>query len=154
VRLSKGHLWLFRQVIRQAHLTNHPAIYSANHFDNSRKPMTITIDTAALLTSGAEQYFTKNDHRMAAFRGALEMLGIPLPLWAERRPSGRKPSVSVALAYRADNPETLHEATMRKSREAASRLPTKSESGGSLPDRIAALKAPAPDTDPLNGLFS
>ena len=37
----------------------------------------------------------------------------------ERRTRGK----AVMAAYRADNPETLYEATMRKSQEFASRLP-------------------------------
>lgn len=85
--------------------------------------MNVTVDTSALDTREAEQYFTKNEHRMASFRGALELLGLPFPAWAMRKPSGRKPSISVASAYRADNPETLHEATMRKAQEHNARRP-------------------------------
>ena len=115
--------------------------------------MNITIDTGVFDTPEATDYFTKADHRiLCGCRATLEMLGIPLPEWAQRKPTGPKPGKAIMSAYRADNPETLHQATMRKSREAAARVPTKGESGGSLSDRIAALKAPA-DPDPLNGLF-
>jgi hypothetical protein len=118
--------------------------------------MIIEVDTSVLSTDYAESYFTERADRriMIGLRATLEMLGIPLPDWAERKPTGRKPGQTIAAAHRADHPETLHEATMRKSRDAASRLPTKAQSGGSLSARIAALKAPAASDDPLNSLFS
>ena len=89
--------------------------------------MIIEVDTSVLNTDYAEAYFTERADRriMIGLRATLEMLGIPLPEWAERKPTGRKPGRAIMAAYRADNPETLHEATMRKSREAASRLPDK-----------------------------
>lgn len=85
--------------------------------------MIITIDTNVLDTTEASDYFTKADHRiLCGCRATLEMLGIPLPEWAQRKPSGPKPGQTIMAAYRAENPETLHEATMRKSKESASRV--------------------------------
>lgn len=81
---------------------------------------------------------------MACFRGAMELLGIPLPLWAERKPSGRKPSVAVALAYEADNPTPkIGGGKLRPRKPNAS------------PERIAQLKArgSAPDQSLFNHLF-
>ncbi len=79
--------------------------------------MTITIDTGVLSSPEAREYFTNADHRiLCGCRATLEMLGIALPDWAERRPPGPKPGRAIMDAYRRDNPETLHEATMRKSR--------------------------------------
>lgn len=104
--------------------------------------MNITIDTGVFDTPQAEEYFTKADHRiLCGCRAALEMLGIPLPDWAQRKPTGPKPGHRIMAAYRADNPETLAEATMRKSREAASRLPSNPEQ--------APAQAPDEDEDPL-----
>lgn len=53
------------------------------------------------------------------------MLGIPLPDWAQRKPSGPKPGQAIMAAYRAENPETLYDATMRKSKESASKVLSK-----------------------------
>lgn len=122
--------------------------------------MNLTIDTGVFDTPEAEAYFTKADHRiLCGCRATLEMLGIPLPEWAMRKPTGPKPGNRIAAAYRADNPETLHQATMRKVTSHAARLPAKPESPAaplSLGERIAALKAEQPqqspagdDTDPL-----
>lgn len=87
--------------------------------------MIIEVDTSVLSTDYAETYFTERADRriMIGLRATLEMLGIPLPEWAERKPTGRKPGRSIAAAYRADNPETLHEATMRKVAEHKARIP-------------------------------
>jgi hypothetical protein len=70
------------------------------------------------------------------------MLGIPLPDWATRKPSGPKPGKAIMAAFRADNPETFYEATMRKVAEHTSRLPANHHAGQgpSLAARIAALK--------------
>jgi hypothetical protein len=54
----------------------------------------------------------------------LDLLSIPLPDWAARDISGRAAANRNAMAaFRADNPETLHQATMRKVREHTARLP-------------------------------
>jgi hypothetical protein len=97
---------------------------------------TITIDTRVFDLPEAEAYFSKADHRiLCGCRATLEMLGIPLPEWAMRKPTGPKPGKAIMAAFRADNPETLHEATMRKVREHTARLPDNAE-----------------DSDPLNFL--
>ena len=121
--------------------------------------MKITIDTGVFHTPDAADYFTRADHRiLCGCRATLEMLGIPLPDWAQRKPTGPKPGKAILAAYRADNPETLHEATMRKAADHKARVPANADNPGivpSLSERIAALKAeqqpPAvsDDTDPL-----
>jgi hypothetical protein len=71
-------------------------------------------------------YFTRNPHRLAACRALLDLLSIPLPSWAVRDISGRAAATrNIMRAFRADNPETLYQATVRKSRECASRLPNR-----------------------------
>ena len=124
--------------------------------------MKITVDTQVFDTPRATDYFTKADHRiLCGCRATLEMLDIPLPDWAQRKPTGPKPGRAIMAAFRADNPETLYEATMRKSAEHTARLPVSSdltETPRSLGDRIASLRAAEPrysaasdDTlDPLN----
>lgn len=89
--------------------------------------MIIEVDTSVLGTEYAETYFTERADRriMIGLRATLEMLSIPLPEWAERKPTGRKPGRAIAAAFRSDNPETLHEATMRKVQEHTARLPEK-----------------------------
>lgn len=94
-----------------------------------------TINIGVLETPQARDYFSKADHRiMCGCRATLEMLGIPLPDWARRKPTGPKPGRAIAAAFRADNPETLYEATLRRSRERTDRLP-------SLTDRHAKVRA-------------
>jgi hypothetical protein len=118
---------------------------------------TLTIDTRVFDLPEAKAYFGKADHRiLCGCRATLEMLGIPLPEWASRKPSGPKPGRAIMAAFRADHPETLHEATMRKVAEHTSRIPARAEGPGvTLSERIAALKGPqqsAPrsdDPDPL-----
>jgi hypothetical protein len=74
---------------------------------------------------------------MACFRGAMELLYIPLPIWAKRKPSGRKPSIAIAKAYEADNPTPkLGGGTLRPRKPDAT------------PERIAALKAQSTTCDP------
>jgi hypothetical protein len=86
--------------------------------------MNVIVDTGVFDAPDASEYFSKADHRiLCGFRVALEMLGIPLPEWAQRKPTGPKPGKAIAAAYRADNPESLFEATMRKAGEHKARLP-------------------------------
>jgi hypothetical protein len=90
--------------------------------------MKLTVDTGVFDTPEAEAYFSKADHRiLCGCRATLEMLGIELPDWAKRKPTGPKPGKAIIAAYRADNPETLHEATMRKVADHQARLPVKPE---------------------------
>jgi hypothetical protein len=68
-------------------------------------------------------YFSPNGHRMAAFRATLDLLNIPLPDWAIRGISGRAAARrNTIAAYRADNRETLHEATVRKAADHKARV--------------------------------
>jgi hypothetical protein len=83
--------------------------------------MTVAVD--GLNNPAAADYFTRNPHRLAAFRATLELLSIPLPDWAERDISGRAAATRNALtAFRADNPETLAEATARKTGRTGTRF--------------------------------
>lgn len=98
-----------------------------------RNPMTLNIDTGVFGTPEAEAYFTKSDRRvLCGCRATLEMLGIPLPDWAKRKPTGPKPGKAIMAAFREDNPESLHQATIRKSAEHAARLPAKTENDDPL----------------------
>jgi hypothetical protein len=75
--------------------------------------MTVAVD--GLNNPVVHEYFTRNPHRLAAFRATLDLLSIPLPDWAERDVSGRAAATRKTMAaFRADITETLHEATMRK----------------------------------------
>lgn len=87
--------------------------------------MTIEPAVAGLLNlPEVIDYFSPNGHRMAAFRATLDLLNIPLPDWAVRGISGRAAARrNTIAAYRADNPETLHQATMRKAADHAAKVP-------------------------------
>ena len=53
-----------------------------------------------------EKFFTHNAHRRAATRSLLELLGVPLPSWAQRNVSGRTAATKAALTrFRQDNPD-------------------------------------------------
>lgn len=67
---------------------------------------THTIADDVLHSPAAEAYFTNADRRvMIGFRATLELLGLPLPLYALRRQPGPAPARSVAAAFRADHPK-------------------------------------------------
>lgn len=52
-----------------------------------------------------EQFFTGNRHKQAATRGLLELLGVPLPDWAQRSLSGRAATAKAAVdRFRDDYP--------------------------------------------------
>ena len=122
----------------------------------------MSINLGVLYGPGAEAYFTKSDPRIrCGCRATLEALGIPLPDWAKRKPTGPKPGRAIAAAFRADNPETLHQATMRRKMELTRQPaanPAAADAPASLSDRLAAVKAALPqsttyshdpDVDPL-----
>jgi hypothetical protein len=68
-----------------------------------------TVSDEIINSPAAKDYFSSADKRiMIGLRAALEMLSIPVPQYAVRRPPGRPPSRAVASAYRADHPETQH----------------------------------------------
>ena len=83
-----------------------------------------TIDTSRLNHPSVLGYFLNADRRTkAGARFTLEALGIPFPEYLERKPAGRPYSGRVMEDFRKDHPETLHEMTMRKRREATANLP-------------------------------
>jgi hypothetical protein len=74
-------------------------------------------------------YFTRNPHRMAAFRVLLDLLSIQLPGWAKRGISGRAATRrNIMAAFRADYPDPPNYT-------AAPRKPN------ATPERIAEIKA-------------
>lgn len=63
----------------------------------------VTVNDDILNSPHAKDYYARADRRiMVGLRLALEMLGIPVPEYARRKPVGRPPSKAVATAYDAD----------------------------------------------------
>lgn len=61
------------------------------------------INTQVLNSEHLAAYIDKSDHRIrVGFRVALEALGIPLPDYAVRKPTGPKPGQRIAAAFAAD----------------------------------------------------
>jgi hypothetical protein len=90
-----------------------------------------TIDDDILNSDAAADYFTRADYRvMMGFRATLELLNLPVPVYAIRKKPGRTPARDVAAAYAADHP-TPRPMTL------APRKPNAS------PERIASLVAAA-----------
>lgn len=84
------------------------------------------IDIGRLEHPAVQTYLSTADRRIkAGARFIFDTLEIPYPSYLERRPAGRPLAKSVMDAFRADNPETLYETTMRKRRECAARLPNR-----------------------------
>lgn len=92
----------------------------------------ITVTDDGLHGPDVAEYLSRSDPRvLTGFRVALEVLGIPLPLAARRKPAGRPPLNAYRGAFYADNP-----ALARADR-----------------DRRKGIGKPAAhDGDPLNGL--
>ena len=69
----------------------------------------ITVDTSRIDNEHVANYINGTDHRVKlGFRFALEMLTIPLPEFAERKPAGR-PSRAAQLMKMADaDSGTIH----------------------------------------------
>ena len=64
-----------------------------------------TVSDDIINSPAAKQYFSRADNRvLIGVRAALEMLGIPIPEYAVRKPPGRPPSRAIHDAYRADHP--------------------------------------------------
>lgn len=64
----------------------------------------LTINDAVITSAAAEAYFDRADSRVrVGFRAALEILGVPVPEYAKRKPPGRPPARAVAAAYEADH---------------------------------------------------
>ena len=52
-----------------------------------------------------EEFFSSNPHKQSATRGLLDLLGVPLPGWAQRSPSGRAAIAKAAVdRFRQDYP--------------------------------------------------
>lgn len=63
----------------------------------------LTINTDILSSVQLQTYLGSADYRIrVGFRVALEALGLPLPDYAARRPSGPKPGKAIAAAFAAD----------------------------------------------------
>jgi hypothetical protein len=68
----------------------------------------ITVSDDVINSPAASAYFSRADRRvMIGLRAALEMLSIPIPAYAERKPIGRPPAKAVREAYRKDHPGEL-----------------------------------------------
>lgn len=53
-----------------------------------------------------QEFFSLNKNKASATRGILELLGVPLPQWAQRSPSGRAAVAKAAVdRFRADHPQ-------------------------------------------------
>lgn len=69
---------------------------------------THTINDAVLHSPEAEAYFTRADSRvLIGLRAALELLGLPSPMYALRRKPGPTPAKAVTAAYQAGSPAFL-----------------------------------------------
>lgn len=67
---------------------------------------TYNVSDDVLNSAAAQQYFSRADRRIIiGLRYTLEMLGLPVPDYAHRRPRQPSPARAVLTAYRADNPE-------------------------------------------------
>ena len=63
-----------------------------------------TVSDDIISSSAAAEYFARADKRvLIGVRATLEMLEIPVPLYAVRRPPGRPPSRAVTDAFAADH---------------------------------------------------
>jgi hypothetical protein len=66
---------------------------------------TYTVTDDLIRSDKAAQYLGNADRRIRiGFRLALELLGLPVPESAVRKPTGRPPSRMIAAACDADNP--------------------------------------------------
>ncbi|HEX7820506.1 MAG TPA: hypothetical protein VF463_07785 [Sphingobium sp.] len=82
------------------------------------------IDLSRLEHPSVKDYLINTADRrvLAGARFILEALNIPYPEYLDRKPAGRPLARRIMADFRSDHPETLHEATQRRSREYASRL--------------------------------
>jgi hypothetical protein len=75
----------------------------------------LIIDTTRLDHPAVKDYLTNADRRiLAGARFVLEALNLPYPEYLSRKPAGRPVARRVLADFYRDNPETLHQATMRK----------------------------------------
>ncbi len=76
------------------------------HFDPSEAALALSYIRARLDDPRVADFFTKDRHKQAATRGLLDLLGVPLPSWAERRPSGQAARHKDMIdRFRQDNPQ-------------------------------------------------
>lgn len=74
-----------------------------------------TIEAARLENPAVKDYLTNADRRViVGVRFLLELLNLPYPDYLNRKPAGRPLAKQIMSEFRRDNPETLHQATMRK----------------------------------------
>lgn len=67
-----------------------------------------TVNTDLIDSPQAAEYFTRADRRvMIGLRASLEMLGLPIPDYAQRRKPGVTPAKSALAAFHADNPKAF-----------------------------------------------
>jgi hypothetical protein len=63
-----------------------------------------TVNDDIINSASAQEYFSRADRRvLIGLRAVLEMLSIPVPNYANRKPPGRPPSRAVADAFNADH---------------------------------------------------
>ena len=68
--------------------------------------LALTYITDRLNDPRVEQFFTQNRHKQSATRGLLDLLGVPLPGWAQRNLSGRAGAAKAAVGrFREDHPQ-------------------------------------------------
>jgi len=67
--------------------------------DNHQTSHFISVDTSKLYGAGLAEGFSNSDKRIqAGFRGALELLGVPLPDYAQRKAPGPKTNLLREIA--------------------------------------------------------
>lgn len=67
---------------------------------------TYTVTDDLIRSPSAEDYFCNADRRVViGLRATLEMLGIPVPDYATRKPPGRHPAKHIMAAYDGDHPK-------------------------------------------------
>ena len=131
-RASGGRAGSFRSEVRPNADKREGYLFNAllNNFTNSRwrtieiTMNEITVDLDRLDHPSVVYHLTNSDSRIiAGARYVLKYLDIPFPDYLQLKPAGRPAAKRVMEEFRKDYPETLHQATMRKSREAAARMP-------------------------------
>lgn len=74
-----------------------------------------TIDATRLDDPAVKDYLANADRRViVGVRFLLELFNMRYPDYLNRKPAGRPLAKRVMADFRRDNPETLHEVTMRK----------------------------------------
>ncbi|MBX7482964.1 hypothetical protein [Qipengyuania qiaonensis] len=66
----------------------------------------LAVITDRLSDPRVADFFAHNAHRKAATRALLDLLGVPLPSWAQRNAGGRAAVTKAAMTrFRQDNPD-------------------------------------------------